>query len=145
MRVVLDSTLRIPDNAKLLDDDAPTLVITTTDSDPVRRRQLQERDVRVELAPRSPDGVDAAAALHILRGLGIESLLVEGGGKVITSMLSGGHVDRLVVSVASTIVGQGTDAVGALGVTRVSDGIRLADRVVHVVDEDVVMGWNVRR
>ncbi|HMC67935.1 MAG TPA: dihydrofolate reductase family protein, partial [Mycobacteriales bacterium] len=143
LRIVLDSTLRIPDGAKVLDSEVPTLVITTDRSDPTRRRQLQQRGVRIELAPPSTEGVDLSAALGILRAVGVESLLVEGGAKVITSMLGGRHVDRLVVGVASTIIGEGTDAVGTLGVTRVRDGIRLADRIVHVLDEDVVLGWNV--
>jgi GTP cyclohydrolase II len=143
LRVVLDSTLRVADDAKLVGGDVPTLVITTARSDPTKRRHLQERGVRVELAPPSADGVDLGAALSLLRRAGVESLVVEGGAKVVTSMLRGRHVDRLVVSIASTIIGNGTEAVGSLGITRVSDGIRLSDRVVHVLDEDVVLGWSV--
>ena len=59
----------------------------------------------------------------MLRGSGAESLLVEGGSGVITSMLAAGVVDRLVVAIAPIIIGAGVEAVGPLGVTRVGDGV----------------------
>jgi 3,4-dihydroxy 2-butanone 4-phosphate synthase/GTP cyclohydrolase II len=143
VRVVLDSTLRIPEDAKLLGGDALTIIVTTDRSDPGRRAVLRGRGVRVEVVPSGPDGVDLAAALAVIRTSGIDSLLVEGGGEVITSMLAARVVDRVVVGVASTIIGRGTDAVGSLGVTRVRDGVRLVDRAVHVLGDDVLMAWNV--
>ena len=39
--------------------------------------------------------------------------------------------------------GSGTEAVGPLGATRVSDGIRLVNRSVHPVGDDVLLAWDV--
>jgi GTP cyclohydrolase II len=144
MRVVLDSTLRIGDAAKILQSDAPTVIVTTNRSRPNRRDGLQAHGVRVELVEPGPDGVDLDAALRRLRGDGVQSLLVEGGAKVITSMLSARVVDRIIVGVAPTIIGRGTDAVGPLGVTRVCDGIRLTNRSMHALTDDVLLSWDVR-
>ncbi len=143
MRVVLDSTLRVGDTARILQPDAPTLIVTTSRSRPERRARLEAHGVRLELVAPGPDGVDLASALRELRADGVQSLLVEGGAKVITSMLSAAVVDRLIVSVAPTIIGCGTDAVGPLGVTRVSDGIRLTNRAMHVLSDDVLLSWDV--
>jgi 3,4-dihydroxy 2-butanone 4-phosphate synthase/GTP cyclohydrolase II len=143
MRVVLDSTLRIDDAAKILKPEAPTVIVTTNRSQPDRRARLQAHGVRVKLVAPGPDGVDLAAALRELRAEGVQSLLVEGGAKVITSMLSARVVDRLIVGVAPTIIGCGTEAVGPLGVTRVSDGIRLTNRTMHVLTDDVLLSWDV--
>jgi GTP cyclohydrolase II len=143
LRVVLDSTLRIGDAAKILEPDAPTVIVTTDRSQPDRRAHLQAHGVRVEVVAPGPDGVDLAGALRALRADGVQSLLVEGGAKVITSMLSAQVVDRLIVGVAPTIIGRGTDAVGSLGVTRVSDGIRLTNRAMHVLTDDVLLSWDV--
>jgi riboflavin biosynthesis pyrimidine reductase len=60
-------------------------------------------------------------------------------------MLAGGVVDRLVVGVAPTIIGQGMEAVGALGTTRVKEGIALRNRSMHVLADDVVFSWDVAR
>jgi 3,4-dihydroxy 2-butanone 4-phosphate synthase/GTP cyclohydrolase II len=142
-RVVLDSTLRLPMSAKILDLQAPTCVVTTMRAPAPRRDELQQRGVHVEITPAGPRGVDLEAALASLRASGIETLLVEGGARVITSMLAGGLVDRVIVGVAPTIIGQGTEAVGALGTVTVSEGIRLVDRALLVLDDDVLLAWTV--
>lgn len=143
LRVVLDSTLRLPLDAKILHGDAVTTVLTTERSDPERRRALTARRVGVEVLPAGPRGVDVAAALAALHRAGVETLLVEGGARVITSLLGAGVVDRLVVGVAPTIIGQGTDAVGPLGITSVADGLKLVNRSVHVVGDDVLVAGDV--
>jgi GTP cyclohydrolase II len=143
-RVVLDSTLRIPPTAKLLEPDAPTTIFTTDRSDPRRHDGLRARHINVQVLPTGAGGVDVHAALSALREAGVETLLVEGGAKVITSMLAARVVDRLVVGVAPTIIGRGTEAVGPLGISRVTDGIRLTERSLHVVDDDdVLLAWKV--
>jgi riboflavin-specific deaminase-like protein len=142
-RVVLDSTLRIPPTAHVLDAAAATTIITTDRSDARRRDELRRGGTHVEVVADGPRGVDLAAALAALRAMGTESVLVEGGAGVITSVLAAGLVDRLVVAIAPTVLGSGTDAVGPLGVTRVSDGIRLVNRSVHPVGDDVLLAWDV--
>jgi GTP cyclohydrolase II len=143
IRVVLDSTLRTPLTAAILDPQAATVVITTERSSPIRRQALLARHVGVRLAEASGDGVDIGSALQILRSMGIRSLLVEGGARLITSMLAAGTVDRLIVGIAPRILGSGTDAVGDLGVDAVGDGLRLANRSVHLVEEDLLVAWDV--
>ena len=141
LRVVLDSTL--PDRAKILDPGAATTILTTDRSDPGRRRTLTARHLGVQVLPAGAYGVDVGPALGALRASGVETLLVEGGARVITSLLRAGVVDRLIVAVAPTIIGQGTEAVGPLGVTAVADGIRLVNRSMHVVGDDVLLAGDL--
>jgi GTP cyclohydrolase II len=145
MRVVLDSTLRIPEGAKVLGADTATTILTTERSDAARRQALRDRRVGVHALPAGPHGVDVDAALGALRAAGVETLLVEGGSRVITSLLGAGVVDRLIVGVAPTIIGQGIEAVGSLGVTSIADGIRLVNRSIHVAGDDVLLAGDVRR
>jgi riboflavin-specific deaminase-like protein len=143
LRVVLDSTLRVPDGAKILDPDALTLLVTTDRSSPERRRSLEKRGVAVRVVPAGAEGVDLPSALRMLRTEGVCSLMVEGGAKLITSLLSQRLVDRLVIGVAPIIIGGGTDAVGPMGVVRIADGIALTNRSLHTTDQDVVLAWDV--
>lgn len=143
LRVVLDSTLRIPETALILEDEAPTLVLTTARSSAEGRAVLEARQVMVDVVREGPGGVGLGDALTLLREFGVRCLLVEGGAKVITSMLRGGFVDRLVVSVSGTIIGRGTEAVGDLDIDRVADGVRLTNRMVHATDDDVLFAWDV--
>ncbi|MGH3080483.1 MAG: GTP cyclohydrolase II [Gaiellaceae bacterium] len=143
LRVVLDSTLRLPSTSRVLDDEAGTVVITTEPSSEERRAALRARAVGVHIVDASPRGVDLASALQTLRGLGVGSLLVEGGARVITSFFAEKLVDRLVVGIAPTIMGAGIDAVGDLGVARVAESVRLTNRSVHQAGGDLLVAADV--
>jgi 3,4-dihydroxy 2-butanone 4-phosphate synthase/GTP cyclohydrolase II len=143
LRVVLDATLRLPSDARVLGDDSATLVLTTDRASRARRQALQARGVGVRVVESGARGVDLHCALAVLRAAGVRSLLVEGGAKIITSFLRAGVVDRLVVGIAPTVVGAGTEAVGELRVTRISEGLRLTNRSVHTVGEDLVVAADV--
>ena len=143
MRVVLDSTLRTPSTALLLDDEAPTVLLTTDDSSEADRRRVRAAGAGIRVLPPGPGGVDLKAALALLRAEGVRSVLVEGGAQVITSLLAAGLADRIVVGTAPRIIGAGTEAVGDLGVARVTEGILLRNRSVHLTSDDVVMAWDV--
>lgn len=145
LRVVLDSTLRTPPDARILSEDAGTLIITTERASVQRRAALSARAVAVRTVPAAPGGVDLPAALRLLAEQSVTSLLVEGGAHVITALLAAGLVDRIVVSVSPRIIGAGIEAVGSLGVATIADGVELENRCVFLVGDDVLLGWDVRR
>ncbi len=142
-RVVLDSGLRIPMSAKVLGPDAATTIITTDRSEPARREELQQKGVRVEVVPENDGRVDLAAAFAVLRAAGTESILVEGGASVITSLLAAGLVDRVIVGIAPIMIGSGTEAVGELGITEISNAVRLEHRTIVPIGDDVLLAWDV--
>ena len=143
LRVVLDSTLRTPLTAKVLSDDAATVILCRPDADPARRAALVSAGATVRDVAPGPDGLRTEEVLRLLRSLGVASLLVEGGGRVLTSMLRAAAADRVVVSLSPTILGSGVEAVGSLGVDRVADGVRLVNRSVFLAGEDVLRGFDV--
>jgi riboflavin biosynthesis pyrimidine reductase len=69
--------------------------------------------------------LDLAGALRLLKMRGIHSVMVEGGQRVISSMLTGRHtdgsvlVDTLIITVAPTLVG-----IGGLGVIELGKKVR---------------------
>jgi GTP cyclohydrolase II len=143
IRVVLDSTLRIPDTSRVLDDGAATIIVTTEASREERRDELRCRGISVLIARATADGVDPIAALRALRRVGVRSLLVEGGARVITSFLSFGVTDRLIVGIAPRVLGSGTEAVRDLGVTEVARSLRIERRSVHLAGDDVLIAGDV--
>ncbi|MPZ90509.1 MAG: GTP cyclohydrolase II RibA [Actinobacteria bacterium] len=145
IRVVLDSTLRLSAEAKVVSEEGATIVITTDRSEIQRRRELMTKGAEIAVLAQRDGLVDLGEALGYLRRRGIESLLVEGGAKVITSFLgSRGLADRLVVSIAPRVMGLGTEAVGDLGISEVSSSLVLSDPIVHLVGRDVVLGADLR-
>jgi riboflavin-specific deaminase-like protein len=143
IRIVLDSRLRIPRDAKILEVEEgrlETWVVTTGASDPRGREALKGRGVRILECSQVPTGrMDIAHLLEMLGRSGISSLLVEGGGKVLTSFLREGSVQRLVCFVAPILLGKGVEAVGNLGIRRVDEAIRFASWRLRRSGRDLVL------
>ena len=141
-RVVLDSRLALPADARLASDEhaARTIVLTTGQAEPARRRELNARGVQVQVVEDASDGrLDIDAVLQALHARGIRSLLVEGGGAVYTSFLRAGRFDRLSVFVAPLLIGDGVAAVGDLGIERIAGAARLQGVATTVVNDQVVV------
>jgi diaminohydroxyphosphoribosylaminopyrimidine deaminase/5-amino-6-(5-phosphoribosylamino)uracil reductase len=104
LRVVLDRNGRTPATAKVLDDAAPTLVLTDTD--------------------------DLGGVLEALDQRGVVSVLLEGGPTVAGAFLRAGLVDRVVGYLAPALLGAGPAALADAGVATIDDAVRL--RLVDV-------------
>ena len=143
LRVILDSSLRIPLDARVLDEEAATVVITTDRSDAGKRRELRGRHVAVRVVEGNERGVDVRAALGLVHDLGVRSLLVEGGAKVITSLFSAAVVDRVIVAVAPVLLGRGVEGVGDLGTSVVADGVALTNQSVYFAGPDLLIAADV--
>lgn len=142
LRVILDSKLRIPLKARVLTDQtaAPTLVITTPAANNDKLAALKKMGIGVLTAPPDASGrVDIGELLKALGQRQVTSVLVEGGGEVITSFLRQGLADRLVVFIAPKILGRGIDSVGELNITEISRAIRLSIERVYRSGEDIVI------
>jgi diaminohydroxyphosphoribosylaminopyrimidine deaminase/5-amino-6-(5-phosphoribosylamino)uracil reductase len=125
LRVVLDSALRMPLDSKMVATAHDDLVIFTVSNDEARIHELQTRGVRVEVLPAeagvpgdrsSSRGwqagrVPLSQLLDKLGEEGILTLLTEAGTRLNTSLLAGGHVDRIHLFVSPQIMG--SDAVPA--------------------------------
>lgn len=97
VRIVLDSQLRIPDTARVLNDDAPTIIATT--------ERAQKRNLNAKLIRCGTERVNLDCLLTELYERGIKSVMVEGGGTVIYSFLRARLVDELYIFVGSMVIG----------------------------------------
>lgn len=113
--VILDSKLRFPLDANLLlNQSASPWIITTPGAPQAKREALEEQGARVlEMPPNGSGTVDLNVLLEHLAGEGINSVMVEGGAKVITSFLAERLVDHMILTVAPVLVG-GMRAAGEL-------------------------------
>jgi diaminohydroxyphosphoribosylaminopyrimidine deaminase / 5-amino-6-(5-phosphoribosylamino)uracil reductase len=146
LRVIVDSTLRIPPNAAVLTGGAAAgTMLAGTDRAPAERRErVLSSGARVLVLPPDADGrVDLRALLRKLRALGIGSVMVEGGATLITGFLKAGLVDRLAVCVAPKILGEGLPAVGDLGIRALSRSLTLADTEFEPYGVDLVLSGRV--
>ena len=97
VRIILDSKLRIPEDARVLHQSGRTIIATTENS--------LNRKINAEIIRCGKNRVDLRCLLNELWKRGIKSVLVEGGGEVISSFLQEGLVDELTVFVGSVVIG----------------------------------------
>lgn len=117
-RVILDSTLRTPNNATVVETDPETTIIAhTAKAAASDRERLENAGVElVELAGDDDGRIDTCALLDYLGNRGITALLVEGGATVHGSFFDADLVDEVFFFVAPLIIGGlAPAAVGGLG------------------------------
>jgi diaminohydroxyphosphoribosylaminopyrimidine deaminase/5-amino-6-(5-phosphoribosylamino)uracil reductase len=148
LRVVLDSTLRTPETARVFDvHDAPTLMLTTGRADAGRVDRLRAIGVEVEVVVASVTSVDLGAALALLGNRGVISVLIEGGASLLGSAFDARVVDKVVAMLAPRIIGGSSapGAVGGAGVPKLAAANLLTDVMVDRAGPDlVVTGYCVR-
>jgi diaminohydroxyphosphoribosylaminopyrimidine deaminase/5-amino-6-(5-phosphoribosylamino)uracil reductase len=132
IRIVLDSSLRMPPTARLLGTGA--LIATTKDATASGAEVLKlptGRDGRVALEP----------LLDLLGGRDIISLLVEGGGETHASFFAAGLVDKVYAYIAPTLIGgrAALGPIGGAGVEHLHDALRLRDTELVELDGDYLV------
>ncbi len=148
LRVVVDSALRIPEGARMLQpQDGSALVATTARANPERTARLRASGVQVEVIDDGPGGVDLGALMALLGSRDVISVLIEGGAGVLGSAFDAAIVDKVVAMLAPRIIG-GTaspGAVGGIGVPSLASAPLLRDVSVETAGPDlVVTGYCVR-
>lgn len=142
IRVVVDSTLRLPHEAKLVRDGAaPTVVLTTEQAPTARRRELEARGVEIVDCGPGP-AVDLDAAMARLGEREIGSLLVEGGGKLSGALLERRLAHKLVLFLAPKIIGGGALAptnFDFAGFGHMREAIRLERMQVETFGDDLCL------
>lgn len=149
LRVVVDSFLRIPEEAAMLqlDSAASTLVATTSRACAEKVRSLSEAGVEVLVLPEKDGRVDLEALLRQLGSRGVQSVLLEGGAVLNQAFLEAGLIDRTMVFVAPKLLG-GSDGKGVfsgIGPASLADARQLEDVRVRILGEDVLIEAEVSR
>jgi len=148
-RIVLDSSLRLPLDAPLLESvpGPKPIVVCCSDASPERAAALERAGAEVWRTLRGKDGrVSLADFVLQCRAAGIASLMVEGGRTLAGAFVEHGLADRVAAFVAPRVLGGGTMALGPVQRTvipsSVSESVALHDmRVSPAGDGLLIEGW----
>jgi len=146
-RVILDTHLTIPEDATILqiESDSVTMVITGTgDSDAAKVEKQSRLEQMGALVLQSPlqNGLLAWDPLMArLGGMGITSLMIEGGSRVIGSALQAGIVDKIVFFYAPKILGgdDGYPVTKGPGPDSIDQSLRIKDMRVRKFGQDIMI------
>lgn len=145
LRIVVDSSARMPLRAQLLQEHSP-LLVATAHAPEDRMAALRAAGAQVMALPAEDGSVDLSALLKALGEQQITSLMVEGGGTLLGSFFDLGLVDKVVAFISPVILGgkHAPSPVAGTGATTMADSIRLKRTRVDVIGQDVVMTGYVR-
>lgn len=138
-RVVVDSRLEIPLDARVLQPPGEVLVYCALGAAEAatRREALAARGATVVDCPGPGGKVDLAAMLDDLARREVNELHVEAGHKLNGSLVRAGLVDEFLVYLAPLLLGQGREMAAFGPLAALSDGVALTFREVERIGADL--------
>jgi diaminohydroxyphosphoribosylaminopyrimidine deaminase/5-amino-6-(5-phosphoribosylamino)uracil reductase len=128
----------VPATARLFAEPGRAVVLCGRDAPAARRRALERRGVTVVALARRGGHLPLRAALERLAGLGLGTVLVEGGGALGAALLRARLVDELVWVSAPVLLGaDARPALGPLGLARLAAAPRLQPRRIRRLGPDL--------
>lgn len=137
VRIVLDSHGRTPENALVLDGEARTIIVTNESTN----RTFKNADV-VRCGKKE---VDLKKLMSVLQKRSIETLLVEGGSRVIWSFLESRLADEVNIFVGSMVIGgdESPTPAGGAGAPDEKHIVALSLRSARVLGNGVLLKYEV--
>ena len=141
-RIVVSSSLRFPKHCHLLDNntDRKTIVATSAESAERFSRRRRKGDLIYWELKTSRDGlIDLNDFMKKADEFGFRSLLVEGGRSLSTAFLKHNLVDKYITIISPKLIGDGINAVGDLGIRRLSRAMELERSSCERVGRDIIV------
>ncbi len=149
VRVIVDSTLRIPVNAKVITRKSPagTIVATLATVREAKIKKLRHAGAEVLIVKDRGGRVDLRDLMKKLGSRGIMSVLIEGGAEVHASAIESGIADKIVAFIAPMLM-TGRDSlcsIGGISPARLSQAVRLHNVSMRSIDRDFVVEGYLRK
>lgn len=154
LRIVCDARLATPLDAKVVTTAHRfRTLIATCEDDRVRIEPYEQAGVEVVVLPHAvaeaptEPRIDLARLLRFLGERGIDSVMVEGGPRLLGSLVDLGAVDEVAAFVAPSILGEGKapGPIAGVGASRMADAIGLSDIEIERFGADVLIRGMVVR
>lgn len=149
VRVVVDSSARLPLDARVIESGSPvrTILAVTEQASPQKCRALQKKGVEIVVLPSKDGRVDLAALLKKLAEQELTSILVEGGGTINYSLLEQSLIDKLFVFIAPLIIGgkESPTAFAGPGIAALKQAWSVEDVELKQFDRDLLLIGYPRR
>ncbi len=143
IRIITDSKLRIPLDAKVLRDDLDSIAIlaTTKNCDKEKLEKLKEmKNVEVLICEEKENKVDLIDLMEKLKDYDISSILLEGGRTLNAEMLKNNLVDKFYFFIAPILLGsKGLSAIGDLEIKDLKDSIKIKDMTCEKLFDDIIV------
>lgn len=136
LRVIMDSSLRLPATAKMLNLPGDTLVIAAQDK-LEKKDVLEKAGAKVLFYPNITAQVDLQQTLAYLATQEVNEVLLEAGPSLNGAMLQQGLIDELVIYLAPHLMGNGARGLFDLpGLELMQDRFKLQIKDIRAIGQD---------
>lgn len=141
-RVIIDPSGRLKADAKCLTRDGAAIYLVR--AEPVPPCPGMREDIHLVTVPRVGTHMPPKDIVAALFGLGLRTMLIEGGAMTVSAFVAAGAVDRLHLLVAPVILGSGKPGLVLPTIPRLSDALRPRTEVHVLADGDVLFDCDLR-
>ena len=143
VRIIVDSNLRIPHNARVLNHDsvAKTIVAVGDHVSPELIKDIEKPGVSIITCPLKDGRIDLPVLVGALGKMSITSLLVEGGAGIMWSMIRDELIDKFYIFKAPSILGgdDGFPMAKGKGPARMDQSLFLRDIELKKFGDDILI------
>lgn len=141
IRIIVDSTAKIPLDARVFKGSEGRIIVATTDmADKKKIKTLRSKGVDVIETDTKDGKVDLVQFSEILGDREITSVLVEGGPRLLTSLIRENLIDKLLIFLAPIFLGgSGLSSVGDLFIGELKKAPRFKFQSVKQVGNDLMI------
>lgn len=138
-KIVVDSRLAIPLDARVLQSGEETFIFTAEAGNPEKKAALDQLNARVMVLPNGRGAVDLQKMMATLADLEINEVLVEAGGKLNGALVEAGLVDELIIYLAPHLIGD--NARGMIALPELTD---LENKKLLKIQDMRMIGQDIR-
>lgn len=148
VRVVVDSRLQTPQDARITNDDARTIIACANEYKDEIKSSEKYNDFRkkgVSIFWSGDKRVDLKSLMIYLHEEGIEKLMLEGGSTLNFSMIKAGLIDEISICVAPMIAGgiNSKTFFDGEGFDTMDEAVRLELLDSYNLDKDLILKYKV--
>jgi diaminohydroxyphosphoribosylaminopyrimidine deaminase / 5-amino-6-(5-phosphoribosylamino)uracil reductase len=139
IRIIIDPKLRTPSTARILSEDADTIIITTDQAPLGKANAMKARGIDVRMSHSKNGRISLKKLIRELGGEEITSIMIEGGGDLLGSAFDEGIVDKVMLFIAPTVIGGAGASIKGRGVSTIKDALRLERVEMKQLGEDFLL------
>ena len=141
-KIILDSNLQIDEEEPLLhqNNQSRTIIVTRKDANQAKKNRLKKLKVIIIEIENEVVPMDLKEVLTKLKSIGVESVLVEGGGTIHFSFIKGHYFNRLYATISPIIIGgeNAKTAVSGEGFMTLQEAVKLNFDRVFPLGQDYI-------
>lgn len=149
IRILVDSRAEIALQSRIMQTagEYQTIVAHTHRAESGKLRELESRSVKTLLCKEEEGRVDVSDLLVQLAAIGIDSVLLEGGGQLNETFLRNGLVDEVYAFIAPKLIGgkEAKTPVEGAGFARMEDAVLLQEVSMEAVGEDILIRGTIKK